>query len=478
MPPRTVYYTTTTLCPTCEKLLPGKVEALDDGVFVTRTCPEHGRFEGLVCSDPGWFDSLPRFDVPPTKPARARRSTAKGCPADCGLCPAHRQSAGTTAIEISNRCNATCPVCLADNRGTFELSPAEVRAIVEEALRDQGSLDVVTLSGGEPTIHPRLFEILRELDRPEIGRIALNSNGLRLAEDDALLEELARHPKLYVSLHHDGPNAARLRGTSFEVQQRALDRLARYKIGCVPVMLAAAGVNDQDLGPVAVDLLRRPVVKSLILSLMAYTGERGGRFPGAPRTRLTIPAALDRIERGSDGLLRRADFMPLPMPNPICAAIGYFLVEPESGEAHRRSAPPLPGLLPLLPAAGVDGMVAHLQNAHFARPDERFEQCFRDMVDRVYADPSVHPRSAQLLRGLRSFLDQLFPGGRGVSLEERTALAEERIKTVYLMQFMDSWTFDSVRLSKCSCQHLLPDGVRIPSCGYYTYHRRFNPRFS
>ena len=48
---------------------------------------------------------------------------------------------------------------------------------------------------------------------------------------------------------------------------------------------------------------------------------------------------------------------------------------------------------------------------------------------------------------------------------------------VYLMQFMDSWAFDSVRTSKCSCQHLLPDGVVIPSCGYYSYHRRFDRRF-
>ena len=64
------------------------------------------------------------------------------------------------------------------------------------------------------------------------------------------------------------------------------------------------------------------------------------------------------------------------------------------------------------------------------------------------------------------------------SARERAAIAEKSIKTVYLMQFMDSWTFDSVRLSKCSRQHLLPDGARIPSCGYYSYHRRFDPHFA
>jgi hypothetical protein len=52
------------------------------------------------------------------------------------------------------------------------------------------------------------------------------------------------------------------------------------------------------------------------------------------------------------------------------------------------------------------------------------------------------------------------------------------VKTVYLFQFMDAWTFDSKRLQKCSCQHLLPDGSTIPSCSYYAYHRKRDPRFA
>jgi 7,8-dihydro-6-hydroxymethylpterin dimethyltransferase len=56
-------------------------------------------------------------------------------------------------------------------------------------------------------------------------------------------------------------------------------------------------------------------------------------------------------------------------------------------------------------------------------------------------------------------------------------LAEKHIRTVYLMQFMDAWTFDAKRLSRCSCQHVLPGGKIVPSCGYYSYHRRFDPRF-
>jgi hypothetical protein len=94
----------------------------------------------------------------------------------------------------------------------------------------------------------------------------------------------------------------------------------------------------------------------------------------------------------------------------------------------------------------------------------------------VYAESPAG--AADALRRFRRFLERLFPEGRSLSLQERTALAEEHVKTVYLMQFMDGWTFDSTRLAKCSCQHLLPEGRVVPSCGYYVYHRRFDPRFA
>jgi hypothetical protein len=463
---RSPYYTTTTLCPTCGKLLPGEVRALDGGVFLVRTCPDHGPFEALVCSDIEWYEGLSRFDVKPTRPVVARTATDKGCPADCGLCPAHRQIAGTTAIEISNRCNSSCPVCLADNLGTFEMSVEEVSSIIDEALRAQKTLDVVTLSGGEPTIHPRLLDIIQAVDRPEVGRIVVNSNGIRIAEDDRLLDQLAGHPKVYVCLHHDGPSAARIRGVDFSVQERALDRLCRWKVSTVPLILAVKGVNEGDLGGLVASLLTRsPVIKTVMVSLMAYAGRRGSHFEGDPRARLTTPAALSCLESGSAGRLHKRDFMPVPMPNPVCAAIGYFLIDGDQ-------------ILPLVSAAGVDRVVEYLQNSHFAKPDETFERFFRELVDTVYANSASLPDAAKLLGGCKAFLARLFPEGRSVPFEERKAVAEESIKSVFFMQFMDAWTFDSVRLSKCSCQHLLPDGIRIPSCGYYTYHRQFDARFA
>jgi len=462
----TVYYRTTTLCPTCGRLLPGEVRATESGVVLTRTCPEHGRLTGLVCSDVGWYEGLGKFDVPPVRPRRPDRPFVRGCPEDCGLCPSHRQIAGTTAIEISNVCNASCPVCLADNRATFELTVAEIEKIVERAVAERGSLDVVTLSGGEPTVHPEFFEILDALSRFAVGRVVVNTNGLRIATDDEFLARLADYPGVYVCLHADGDGAGTLRGRDPAVQRAALDRLCGMGVNVVPLVLAAAGVNEAELGTLVTGLLTAsPQVKSVFVSLMTYTGSRGSSFPGDPMGRLTIPAALDAIAEGGGGALPRDCFMPLPMPNPLCAAIGYFLVDDE-------------GILPLQPLAGVDRMLECVKNTHFARPDRRFEAFFRETIDAVYADPERVPDADAALRRLRAFVTRLFPSSAPLSPERRQELAEAGIKTVYLMQFMDAWTFDSARLSKCSCQHLLPDGVRMPSCGYYAYHRRLDRRFA
>jgi hypothetical protein len=457
------YYATTSMCPTCHALVPGEVVRRDDEVLVTRKCPEHGRFDALVCSDVAWFESLPAFDVEPSRPKGRRLPVKQGCPSDCGLCSAHRQMAGTAAIEISNRCDAACPVCLADNVGTFDLSPEEARAAVDALFRQQDHVSAVALSGGEPTMHPDLFSILEAIDRPGVERIAINTNGLRVARDDAFLDRLAGYPKAYVSLHYDGSGARTLRGIDASVQERALDRLLSRGIAAAPLVLAARGVNDGELGSIVTRLLAKDGVRTVMISMLAHVGSRGETFAGDPLTRLTIPGALDAMEASSTGVLHKRDFMPLPMPNPLCAAIGYFLVQDGV-------------ITPLIPLAPLERVVALTRNANFGRADDEFEALLRDVIDRVYASPDEF--APGLLGRLRKLCDVLFPADRALDADERTRLAEDSLKTVYLYQFMDPWTFDTSRLDKCSCQHLLPGGSIIPSCAYYALHRDRDPRFA
>jgi len=53
-----------------------------------------------------------------------------------------------------------------------------------------GRLDVVIALGREPTVHPQFCANRRAPNPTAITRILINTNGIRLANEDALLEFL------------------------------------------------------------------------------------------------------------------------------------------------------------------------------------------------------------------------------------------------------------------------------------------------
>lgn len=457
--PYPLYYTTRTLCPVCSALVPGKTVARGDRVFLERRCPEHGFFEGLICSDREWYERLPLFTAETTRPQSPRNISTFGCPDDCGLCTAHTQIAGVLAIEITNTCNINCPCCITYNDRTVELTPDDVDRVVRTALNNQRSINTVTLTGGEPTIHPRFFEILDILHRPEIDYVSINTNGIRIASDETFVRRLAERKNIHVSLHYDGPHARDLRGVDHSVQVKAARRLEQFGVEMVPVMLVAKGCNAAEAGSIIDSLFtEHAMVKSVTVSLMAYTGENGSRFAGDPSERLTIPEALESIERSSRGKLRKADFIPLPMPNPLCTAISYYLYMDQE-------------LTPLFQFAELERVIGHLKNGHFATMTPEFSEYLRDTISAIYAAPDRWPGSEAILHKLRRLYQRLYPVGRSIDEEERRHIAAQHLRIVYLYQMMDSWSFDTKRLSRCSCQHGFADGRIIPTCAYYAYHQ-------
>jgi hypothetical protein len=461
-----LYYPTQTLCPVCNNLVAGKVVAKDNQVFIERKCPAHGSFKGLICSDQEWYEHLPQFYVEGIKPLNPINKITKGCPNDCGLCNAHSQIAGTLAIDVSNKCNSNCPCCIIHNPDTFELNVQDVENCVNAALKNQSCIDSATLTGGEPTIHPHFFEILDVLNRPEISRIAINTNGIRIANDENFVKRLATKNNINIALHYDGVHSKELRGNDHAIQVKAANRLNEYSIIMVPVILAAKGFNDAEIGSLIEKLFTNySNVKSLTVSLMAYTGENGSRFAFDPLARLTIPEALESIERTTQGRIRKADFIPIPMPNPMCTAIGYFLYMDNE-------------ITPLFQFGELNQIINHIKNGHFAKLTPEFSLFIRDSINALYASPEKYPNADLVLGKFKKFYQLLFPQGKELSNNEREHLAEKYIRVIFLYQMMDTWSFDSKRLSRCSCHHAFPDGRIIPACSYHCYQHMRDGQFS
>src|SRR5437870_414096 len=90
------------------------------------------------------------------------------------------------------RTAATDPIRAKQDAGAgFSLTLDEVERILDDFIRTEGDPEVVQFSGGEPSIHPQIVPMLRAAKARAIRYVMLNTNGKRIASDDAFVAELA-----------------------------------------------------------------------------------------------------------------------------------------------------------------------------------------------------------------------------------------------------------------------------------------------
>src|SRR5919106_2327774 len=170
---------TKSICPVCKAVVDGEVNVRDGRVYLRKRCPDHGSFEALVYSDAEMYLDIQRFNKPGTLPLATQTEVCDGCPLDCGLCPDHKQHACLGIIEVNTACNLDCPLCFADSGHQpdgFSLTLEQVAAGLDAFVRAEGDPEAVMLSGGEPTIHPRILDfVVMAIDRG-IPLVTLNTN--------------------------------------------------------------------------------------------------------------------------------------------------------------------------------------------------------------------------------------------------------------------------------------------------------------
>src|SRR5206468_4383446 len=138
-------------------------------IWMDRDCPKHGGARALLASDSAEYLRLRRY-VPP------RVSGCCGAGEKCDAGP----PVCVLLLEITDACNLRCPTCYADARGHDFMPREEVIRRLDSFFRTQSRIDVLMLSGGEPTIHPEFEAILEAALSYPIGRVLINTNGLRI----------------------------------------------------------------------------------------------------------------------------------------------------------------------------------------------------------------------------------------------------------------------------------------------------------
>ncbi|MDR3508163.1 MAG: radical SAM protein, partial [Caulobacteraceae bacterium] len=197
---------TTSLCETCLGLVPAKIIAEDNQVYYLKRCREHGVQKTLIADDLGYWKAQKDWLKPGDRPLGVQTRTEHGCPYDCGLCPDHEQHSCLAIVEVNEACNLSCPVCLAESSVKHEVHRplAEIEAMFDVLVASEGEPDLVQISGGEPTLHPQFFEILRAARERPFRHLMINTNGLRIAQEAGFAERLAQFmPRFEVYLQFD-----------------------------------------------------------------------------------------------------------------------------------------------------------------------------------------------------------------------------------------------------------------------------------
>src|SRR5204863_6798463 len=123
--------------------------------------------------------------------------TASGCRDGSALCPDRAQHSCLALVDMSEHCNLTCPVCLADSSParSKHLPLATVERMLDALVASEGEPDLVQISGGEPTLHPEFFAVLAAARARPIRHVMVNTNGLRIAREPDFVARLAEHKR-------------------------------------------------------------------------------------------------------------------------------------------------------------------------------------------------------------------------------------------------------------------------------------------
>jgi len=482
--PRTVE----TLCPECAAVIPGRYYVKHGRVMIEKTCPQHGYYRDCVNSDARlylrashWtFEEQPGLTHPHV-------TGAAHCPTDCGLCSQHQSTAVLGNIDLTNRCNLTCPVCFASaNQAGYVYEPdfEEVERQLK-ALLDCRPIPCtsVQFSGGEPTIHPRFFDVLRRATELGMTNIQIATNGLMLA--DRAFARQAKDAGLHtLYLQFDGLDDRiyrRVRGkplleTKLQVVENC--RQVGLKICLVPTII---NNENHEQVPIILDFAieNADVISGISYQPVCFTGRISRQE--LEKKRYTLGDLAHAIADHTGASLER-DFYPLSFMAPLsnilsavekkpkitcschsdCALGTYFLVAPQQYEGQ----PPRERVVPMPKVFDIAGMFCELNDlARRIAPKRRLT--FLDKL-RIYwtVRRNYHPENAPPGLSPAAFIQAI----RGCVSKQtgRTRQAQkENYRTLMCagMHFQDRYNFDVERVKRCVIQYSTPEGL-FPFCAY------------
>jgi uncharacterized radical SAM superfamily Fe-S cluster-containing enzyme len=488
---------THSLCPECTRVIEALIFEENGRVMMEKTCPHHGYFKDVVFSDvklylkmDEWSFGDNRGVMNPNVPDAAR------CPDQCGLCSQHTSHTGLANLDLTNRCNLTCPVCFANANAAgylYEPTLDQVRRMLQ-ALRNERPVAarVVQFSGGEPTIYPRFFDALRLAREMGYSHIQAATNGIMFTDLEFTMK--AKEAGLHtLYLQFDGTSDEvyrRMRGEPLlEKKLKCIEnvRKAGMKICFVPTIVK--GINDQEIGAIIRTAIEHiDVVSAIAFQPVCFTGRISRQELEAKRF---TQADVARCVQDQTGLCDMyEDWFPLSCVTPFsklmsalrgqqttmlsshphCSIGTYLFVDRVS-----RKAVPITRFMDI--ASMLREMDVMARKASSARLKfwtkidawQSLKRHFRP----EYAPPGL--TFTKFLQTLQGMTDKRW--GR----EGKDGEFTYHTLMVAGMHFMDHYNYDVERVKRCIVHYAAPNGQIYPFCTYNsgpTFRNKIEKKFS
>lgn len=350
-------------------------------------------------------------------------------------------------LAITNSCNAHCPVCFAaaGEEETPQFLSREHIAKLGRRLRVLGR-HKITLTGGEPTLHPQLPEVIRDLRRLGL-LVTMPTNGIRLGNDPAFARSLQKAGLGYVYIQLDSLDErthACLRGAMpLQTKFKALEhcRAAGLRFGIIATVIRD---NLGDMGK----LVQFAAGYAPDLSLVVFQS-------AAPVGRFEVKrdAIVDReqmirslLDSGVVVGLNSDDVWPVPR----YAALGV--------ETH-------PDCCALIPLA-VWG----------ARLEPLGKVVDIGRLVRLLADSRIAPGFWGGHAGFAAYaLRSIRPGqGREFLAMARGLITRRGTRSMMMVamdHFMSDQFVDNQKIAHCAARVVCPDGSLVPTCVFHGLRR-------
>ncbi|MGZ3752970.1 MAG: radical SAM protein [Mucilaginibacter sp.] len=432
-----IYYDfTLSICSTCLRRVDAKIVFEDDKVYMLKTCREHGFEKVLIATDIEYYKNCRNYAKRSEMPLKFNKATQYGCPYDCGLCQDHEQHSCLTVVEVTDRCNLSCPTCYAMSSPSYgrHRTLAEIEQMLDTIVANEGQPDVVQISGGEPTVHPQFFEILDIAKTKPIRHLMLNTNGIRIAKDEAFVKRLATYmPDFEIYLQFDSfkkEALEQLRGEDLrEVRSKAIEHLNKYNLSTTLVVTLQMGLNTNEIGKIIEYALKQRCVRGVTFQ----PTQQAGRLENFndKTDRYTLTEVRSAILEQTD-IFNKNDLIPVPC-NPDALVMGYAL---NLGDQ----------VFPLTRMIDPDDLLDNSKNTIVYEQDEQLKLHLMNM----FSTGNSVEKAGEHLKSLMCCLPEI----------DAPNLSYDNLFRVIIMQFIDAHNFD-VRAIKKSCVHIVNKDMSI-----------------